>query len=358
MNVELPFGYDASDTSKFAPSTKIYKYMEPSIPQLEMDRSEVLHVNNYSWDGLVGIAPLTLFRETLGLTVAANRYTSEFFKKGGRPLGFLTKPSIITLPQRETLQQEWAELHSGIDNAHNVGILSGGLDWKDIGLNNQDAQLLGLRNFQRYLISEIFRVPLALLNDPDQKSTSTSIETLMIQFIIFTMLPLMRKWENEMNMKMFTPKEQFTYFLEHDPTIFLRGDQKTMAEVDEILVRNGIKTIDAVRRSRNMNAYPDGLGKDPLVMSSQMATLKAVKDGTANNKVAGSPSPARPRPKTQAARKPGDSPSAKKSDQPDTPEAQLVNRIAKAYSRLSESNRNKVKGMLAIMNGQGLFEGN
>jgi HK97 family phage portal protein len=288
-----------------------------------------MHLANFSFDGLIGIAPLTLFRETLGLTIAANDYTASYFKKGGRPLGFLTKPNVITKAQRDSLRGEWQELHGGADNSHNVGILSGGLDWKNIGLTNNDAQLLGLRQFQRYLVAELMRVPPFLLGDVEQ--TLTSLEFVQLQFIIFTMLPIMRRWEQEMNRVMFTPKEKFTYFMEHDPEAMLRGDQKTMAEVDQTLIRNGITLINEARRRRNRKGVE--YGDTPLVMASQMATLKDVATGVANLKTT--------------------TPGADKSAQPDTPTAKYVNRITKAYKNLDEVNRKKVLGMLVSMNGVG-----
>lgn len=329
MQIRPPLGYDAADIAQHNPGYPLYEYTEFGKPHETFDRSEILHIANFSYDGLTGIPPLTMFRETLGLTVAANRYTSEYFRKGGRPLGFLTKPNILTKQQRDSLREEWQELHSGVENSHNVGVLSGGLDWKDIGWNNNDAQLLGLRTFQRILVAELFRTPLPLLT---VDAAPESIETLQLQFIMFTMLPIMRRWEGEMNRVLFTPKEKFSYFVQHDPEIFLRADAKTMAEVDQIRVRNSLSLINEVRRKHGLNGIEGG--DTPIVMASQMATLKAVLDGTANLKTTGNP----------------------KSDQPDSPQNKMVNRIAKAYSRLNETDRKKVMGMMVSMNCVGGYQ--
>lgn len=326
MNLKFPMGYDANDTSQLAPNSKIYEYTEPGKAPEKFDRSELLHFAGYSFNGLEGIPPLSLFRETLGLTIMANRYTSEYFKKGGAPLGFLTKPNVITKAQRDSLRDEWNELHRGLENSHQVGVLSGGLDWKNIGFNNNDAQLLGLRQFQRVLVAELYRIPLPLLTVDEAPE---SIETLQLQFIMFTMLPIMKRWEAEMNRVLFTPKEKFTYFVKHDPEIFLRADAKTSAEVDQIRTRNSLSMINEIRRRDGKRGIEGG--DTPIVMASQMATLKAVLDGTANLKTTGNP----------------------KSDQPDSPEARKVNRIARAYSKLSESDRKTVMGMMVSMNGHG-----
>lgn len=351
MHIEFPLGYDPSDTSQNNPNFKIYKYDEPGYGEERFGRDEIMHVTNWSSDGLQGLSPLTLFRETLGLTIAANRYTAEYFRKGGRPLGFLTKKGLLNKPQRDSIREEWQELHGGVENAHQIGILSGDMDWKNIGLTNNDAQLLGLRTFQRYLIAEIMRVPPFLLGDVEQ--TMTSLEFVQLQFIMFTMLPLMKRWEQEMNRVMFTPKEKFIYFLEHDPEVFLRGDQKTMAEVDQIAIRNAWSTVNEVRRRRNKKGVE--YGDEPLVMASQMATLENVALGKANLDTTGpggsSSSGSGTKPASLHPRK------QHKSDQSDSPSAQYENRIANAYARLPESKRKKVLGMLAAMNGVGDAQG-
>lgn len=326
MHIEYPLGYNASDTAQFAENYKIYRYDEMGHEPIKLDRREVMHVQNFSYDGLEGVPPLTMFRETLGLTVAANRYTAEYFRKGGSPMGFLTKPNVLSKPQRDSLRDEWNELHSGVENSHQIGILSGGLDWKPIGFNNNDSQLLGLRAFQRILVAELFRTPLYLIGIEEPL---TSIEAVQLQFIMFTMLPIMKRWEAEMNRVLFTPKEKFTYFVEHDPEIFLRADAKTMAEVDQIRVRNSLSLINEIRRRDGKKGIE--YGDVAIAMASQYASLKDVVEGKA---LPG---------KNQSG-------SGKKSDQPDSEENRMVNRIAKAYARLDGNDRKKVMGMMVSMN--------
>jgi len=307
-----------------------YYYTQPVGPREEFDYSEIFHIANWSTNGVVGITPLTMFRESLGLAIAANRYASEYFRKGGHPLGFLTKPNIVGKKERDTLRDEWMELHGGVENSHQIGILSGGLDWKNIGLTNQDAQLLGLRQFQKYEIASIFRVPPFLLGDVEQPLGN--IELLLIQFLIFTLLPWMKRWEGMMNLRMFTRIERFSYYLEFNADALLRGDNRSRQEAFQIMARNGSLLIDEWRAYENKPRLPDGMGQIPMIMASQIAKLEDVISGKVNLDTS-------PAPKSKSKAKPS--------------ESQRMNRIAQHYSKLSEHDRERIKGLLASMNGKG-----
>lgn len=305
-----------------------YCYSQPIGPRIDFDRSEVLHFTSWSTNGISGVAPLTLFRESLGLTMAANRYAAEYFRKGGHPLGFLTKPGNISLKDRKTLQEEWLELHGGVENSHQIGVLSGGMDWKSIGLSNQDSQLLGLRQFQKYEIAEIFRVPPFLLGDVEQPVSN--IEFMLIQFLIFTLLPIMKRHESEMNMKCFTYRERFNYYLEYNADAILRGDSRSRAESFQIMARNGALKVNEWRRKENMNSVPHG--DVALVMASQMATLEDVVTGkTLQNK---------------------SDPADKKTTI--NKKEQQFGQLVEDYMSLNEHDRNRLKGLIVSLNGHSL----
>jgi HK97 family phage portal protein len=295
----------------------VYKYTQPKGVPEEFDRSEVLHFANYSSNGLVGIAPLTLFRESLGLTIAANRYASEYFRKGGHPLGFITRPTHIQDKERDTLREEWKELYGSLENSHQVGILSGGLDWKNIGMSNHDAQLLGLRQFQKYEIASLFRTPPFLLGDTEQPLAD--IESVLIQFLIFTILPWMKRREGEMNFKVFTPKERHTYYLEYNADAVLRGSFKDRQEALEVQMRNGALLLDEWRHMENRNSLPDGMGKIPLVIASQLAKLADVISGKVNLDTT-------------------------------TKEGKKTASMAKAYQNLPEGDKNKLSDIIVLLN--------
>jgi HK97 family phage portal protein len=256
---------------------------------LAYDWDEVLHFKAFGTDSYSGLSTLNVARNSLSLTQNVESFGYKYYNKG-RPAGFLTKKGIgLTDPQRETVRQEWETLYSGA-NQFSVGVLHGGWSWESLGYTNDDAQFLQTRQFQVLEIARLLRVPPHMLGEIS-KATNSNIETLMMDFITFTLLPWIIRWEEELNLKMFTPREQamgFQCFFDVD--VFLRGDSKTRATVEEMDIRNGTRTIEEVRLASRRNPYADGTGKKPLIIASQLDTLERVEAGT--SLLQGTPAPA------------------------------------------------------------------
>lgn len=260
------------------PVYHVFENRVGTVLQKELTDYQVLHIKAPGWDGIIGKSPVTRARESIGLGLAAEIYGSRFFGKGGRPLGFLTKPNRISKKERDTIRQEWEELHGGLDNSLQVGVLHGGLDWKPIGLTNEDAQFLQTRKFQVTEIARWFRIPPHMLGDME-KASYANVEHMLIEFVTFTMLPWVRRWESELNMKLFTRDEQFTHYVEFQLDGLLRADSRSRAEALERQLRNGVLTPDEWRKLENRPVYPDGIGAEPLIMASQLCTLRQVAQG-------------------------------------------------------------------------------
>jgi len=255
-----------------------YIYSPSRARGIELGARDIFHLRAPSWDGLIGKAPITRARESIGVALASEEHIGRYFTQGGTPPGFLTRPNRIGDKERKRIQREWEEMHAGLENAHRVGVLSGGWDWKPTGMSLKDMEFVQLRLFQVSEVARWFGVPPHMLADLS-KSTFDNIEHMLIEFVTFTMLPWVKRWESECNMKLFTPDEQFTYYVEFDMDSLLRGDSLSRAEALERELRNGALTPDEWRAKQNRPAYPDGIGSKPLIMASQLMTLEDVANG-------------------------------------------------------------------------------
>ena len=247
-------------------------YRQMGSKPIEMSRSECLHVAAFSPDGYKGKSVLNIARESIGLGLAGERYGSEYFGQGGRPPGFLTKPTRLTKTERETMRAEWEEMHNA-ELAWRVGVLSGGLGWESIASTPEECQFLQTRLFQVDEIARWLRIPPHMLANMT-KEKFTSIENMLLQFLTFTMFPWIKRWEGELNRTLFTPKEQFNYYCEFSFDALLRADSKTKFENYERMLKTAMRTPDELRRMDNLPPYPNGIGSKPMIMNSQFATLE------------------------------------------------------------------------------------
>lgn len=257
----------------------IYAKGERSPSYMDYRNDEVLHLKGFGVNPYVGLSTLFLARNGVNLTRTIEEFGRKFFNKG-RPAGFLTKPGNISKDQRKVLTDEWEELQEGVRNAFSIGILSGGLDWKALGVTADDAQFLSNREFQVLEMARWLRIPPHMLGEVS-KATNSNIETLTQEFITYTLLPWITRWEEELNLKMFTQKEHKMGFgCYFDVNNFLRGNSKTNSDIEKTDISIGKRTPDEVRVASRLNPYPNGIGSKPLVMASQLDLLERVDAGT------------------------------------------------------------------------------
>ena len=79
-------------------------------------RDEILHIPGLSFNGLVGFSPIAMMKNSLGTTMAVEKYGSSFFKNGAQPAGVLQHPNLLKDPEK--VRRQWNEAYGGAGNAH------------------------------------------------------------------------------------------------------------------------------------------------------------------------------------------------------------------------------------------------
>jgi HK97 family phage portal protein len=209
-----------------------------------IDHGDVMHVMDQSQDGYLGLSPVALARQALGLALAAETFGSKFFANDAKSGGFLQHPGRLSPQASANIRGQdgkdrsagenpaaRVERQGGLDNAHRVKILEEGMKFVSTTIPPEDAQFLGTREFQIAEIARMYDVPLILLQS-HEKSTSwgTGIEQLMIGFIRQTVAPWVHAIEQEMNWKLFTEEERKKgLFVKFNMNAILRGDMAARA---------------------------------------------------------------------------------------------------------------------------------
>ena len=80
-----------------------------------LSRGQVWHLRGLMSDGIVGLSPIDLARDNVGIGLSAQSFASRFFANDARPTGgFITHPSNFKdKTQRETWRASWQEQQSG-----------------------------------------------------------------------------------------------------------------------------------------------------------------------------------------------------------------------------------------------------
>jgi HK97 family phage portal protein len=187
---------------------------------------EILHVPGLGYDGTVGLSPIALARQGIGLAIAAERYGAKLFGSGNLLTGILTTDQKLSQDQAEVIKSRWKAQHSGLDAAHDIGVLGQGTKFQSITVPPEDAQFIESRRFQIAEVARIYGVPPHMLMDTERSTSwGTGIEQQSIGFVVWTLRPWLLRFEQRLSRLL--PAGQFVKF---NVEGLLRGDSVQRAQ--------------------------------------------------------------------------------------------------------------------------------
>ncbi len=250
---------------------------------------EVLHVPGFGWDGTRGYSPITLARQSLGLSLAAEEFGARFFANGSNPGGVIQVPQKLSDDGYDRIAASWEQAHAGLANAHKVAILEQGAAWVKTGIDPKDSQFLETRRFQVDEVARIFGIPPHMIGAVD-KTTSwgTGIEQQGIGFVTYTLGPWIARWEAELNRKLFSPAERRRYFVKFNVDALLRGDIATRFKAYATGIQWGWLTPNKVLEKEDENGYDGGDDHLRPVNMAGVESGEAADDAAAPAPTAGS----------------------------------------------------------------------
>ena len=234
---------------------------------------EIFHVPGMGFNGLVGFSPIAMMKNSLGTTLAVEKYGSSFFKNGAQPIGVLEHPGVLKNPER--IRENWSAVYGGPNNAHKVAVLEEGLQYKPISLPPEDSQFLSTRQFGVNEICRIFRVPPHMVQDLEH-ATFSNIEHQSIDFVVHTLTPWLVRFEQAIVKDLLLPDEQDEYFPKFNVDGLLRGDYKSRMEGYAVGINNGFMSPNDCRRLEQFDCIPPERGGDNYMVNGNMVKLENV----------------------------------------------------------------------------------
>lgn len=217
-------------------------------------------------NGIIGLSPIGLMRESIGIAMATEEHAARMFSNGAKPGGILEHPGKLSGDAQKLLIESWNKAYQGPQNANKVALLQEGMKWHQIGMTAEDAQFIESRKYQRSEIAGIFGVPPHMIADLE-KATFSNIEHQSIQFVVFSLLPWMKRIEQSIFRDLLQPGERQSLYAEHNAAGLLRGDSKARSEFYRNLFNVGAININDIRRLENMNDIGEGGDKHWLQLN-------------------------------------------------------------------------------------------
>lgn len=243
----------------------------------------MIHILNFSYDGINGISTLAHAKNTLSLAADSEAHASGFFKGGANLAGILTVQSTLTSKQKQDLKSSWQTAFSPTSGQPNgVAVLEGNMDFKPITVNPSDAQLLETRQFNVIDICRFFGVSPVKAFDLSKSSYST-VEATNLSFLTDTLSPLLEKIELEFERKLYKPSEKDTIDVRFDTSRLLRADKQSLANYYNTLFNIGVVSCNEIRKEIDLPSIEGG--DSHFVQVNLMEVKNAASNVPSNNNI-------------------------------------------------------------------------
>jgi HK97 family phage portal protein len=221
---------------------------------------------------LVGISPIEAMRNTIGISIAMDRFLAQFYGEGAIPSSVLESDKPVTPEQARNLRDTWEDSHW---KRRRPAVLSNGLRWRPIVTSAADSQMLEHREAVIRDIARAYRIPQHLINGSGGDSqTYQNVESAGINFVRHTLLPWMRRIEDAISS--FIPLEHEVHFNADE---FLRADLRTRVMAQQSMIQSGTLTPNEARAMEGREPYTGGddfllaLAGAPMAGGADLAPL-------------------------------------------------------------------------------------
>ena len=224
---------------------------------MRFDHRTMIHIMYITLDGLVGLSPIQVARNSLGTAIAGDRAAATLFNQGAMMSGIVT-PSDEYLDEEsgevDKVREELRRNAGGWENAGQLAVVNRKLQFTPWSISAEDLQFLGSRQFQIEEIARWFGVPPHLLMQTEkQTSWGQGVESQNRAMGRTVLLPWTLRVEEPLSCLL--PRGSWVEF------DFSGLERPTPESEINLLIQQtnaGIITINEARRIRNLPPLPGG----------------------------------------------------------------------------------------------------
>lgn len=252
------------------------EYVEPK---------DMIHIMNFTYDGLTGVSTLTHARDTLKIASSNEEHTKEFFDGGAAMDGILSIETAGRLKpgQKDEIYEAWNSRRNPNTGAKSsIVVLDGNQKYQPISISPKDSQMLESRQFNVIDICRFFGVSPVKAFDLTKSSYST-VEASNLDFLTGTLAPLLTNIEQEINRKVFVITDRHKFEAKFNLHNLLRVDRQTAAAYNKDMFYIGAKSPNEVRREEGLPRMKGGDGTYVPVNMIPMEQAGKITTNTTDN---------------------------------------------------------------------------
>ena len=209
--------------------------------------NEMLHFMLFTFNGIVGVDPISYNAAAIGEGIAAQKFTADYFRTGGAIKGTIETDQALGDDDYDRFMAHWAATSGN----GQTPLLEYGFKYKAINLSPEASQLLQSKTFSIDDIARIFCIPPHMLAELSH-ATFSNIEQQNIFFGEYSLRPICKRLEKQLELKLFTDKERGDYHVKFDLNGLMRGDAQARAVFYEKGINAGWMTPNEAREFEGM----------------------------------------------------------------------------------------------------------
>ena len=227
----LPVSPDRTSVLISRAGDVFYQFNHPALaPGLKLDADNVLHAKGMTLDGVVGVSPIFMAQDVVGLALAAQQHGATLFRQGAQLNGIIKHPGKLSPEAKDYLSTRFSTRFAGVQNAHGTPVLDEAMSFEKIAMTSEEAQFLETRGMQNVDICRLFDVPQHKVMSGSEKFANR--EASEQQYVNDTLLPIGQQIEELIERNMLFDDERDRYVIRFNFDALLRADRKTRIETN------------------------------------------------------------------------------------------------------------------------------
>lgn len=249
------------DAGVFAEKGKLYyQYNDAKTGEMYVFPQEnIMHFKTwYSKDGIMGEPVKNIIGSVIDGANSSQMFMSNLYENGLTASMALQYTEEVDEKRIEKLQKKYSKYLTGPKNAGKIVPVPVGLTLIPLKMNLTDAQFFELRKYSALQIAAAFGIKPNQINNYEKSSYANS-EMQQLDFLVATIQPRIKMYEEEVNSKFLSQQEvKKNFYYKMNEKAMLRTDSKTQMMIITDAVKNGLYTINEGREYLDKPKVPGG----------------------------------------------------------------------------------------------------
>jgi HK97 family phage portal protein len=213
--------------------------------------TDICHFFELSFDGIKGVNPIIYNAIALRKSLATENFSAKYYKKGGNLKAVMETDGNLSDDEYDKFL-----VHFNKSQDFDTPLLEYGIKYKQLAINPVAAQLIQSEVLSIDDICRILNIPPHMLSELSH-ATFSNIEQQTIQFVQYSLRPIVKNIEQELETKLFLESENelsIKFVLDG----LLRGDTQARSSYYHNAILDGYMSRNEVRAMEGME-YKEGL---------------------------------------------------------------------------------------------------